>query len=264
MSQESELTPQAVTDQVRSAAASLQAWARAQNIPFPAVLEAFRDETVADDVAKPPFHRTVCWADIHTPSGVRIHMVAREGSTPEMITDLARSMHVAFEQLCEHEGFMPADRLPKTPEQVAATRQAAEEAEEPTAEEAARAQPATKRPTRPQPTESADPGTPPEGETRTIDVDSVRKLYTDNDNLYYLVKGSPWRRYGVKCWPDSGKIARLGALVDLDSWAERETYDFVGFGIQAVVRLKPDGKPDRVVDWRGEGVIGDHHESNGY
>lgn len=247
--EETPLTDEGKQESVTMALAGLRNWANEHEISMELVLQTLKDGegmTTQHDKAYPPFHRIVSWADILDPNGIKWHVVIREGAEEATILANLEAGSAAFEQLLEHHGWMTADRRAKateTPETQKAT-------------PAAAAPPKAKAKARGKADAEAAPDTTSAAATRTIQAESIFKGVTDpGGNEYYTVKGFPWKQYGVRCWPDSGKIGKLAGVVDLDAWEIGETIDFSDVDTQAVVRMKEGDKPDKVVDWIGDDVL---------
>ena len=195
-------------------------WAEKEDLSKELVYDLLSEGTDPE----PPFHKVLTWFDLFTPDGVKVHGTARGNVTAQ---ELGRVLKVTAEVTSKlmEDGWQSADRMPRTSEAVAETRTA---------------------------TEGGFSG---EG-TRRIPVDEIIKKINDNGNLEYLVKGHPWKQFGVRAWPDSGNIERLAGLIDLDAW-EGGPKTFAANELFAIVELKEDGKPRRVTDWSGPKIVPD-------
>jgi len=236
-------------DRITGAIEQLKVWAAEKEIPFEAVLEAL-DEDTEKDSSLPPFHRSVVWADVYDANGIKFHVVVREGATHSSLMDNMLVASTAMETLIDTRGWMPADRKPKTDEELAEIRASTQATLDKLG--------ASNRQTgdTPSRTHGEDQNVVQyEGsDARVITVEEIYKGITQSGKVQYKVKGWPWKDWGATCWPDSGKISKLAALLDLDTW-EIGTSKNVDEGLQAVVRLKDEGKPDKVVDWLGDGLL---------
>ena len=241
-------------DRINGAIEQLKAWAAEKEIPFSAVLEAL-DEDTEKDSSLPPFHRSVVWADIHDANGIKFHVVVREGATHSSLMDNLLVASKAMDTLIDTRGWLPADRKPKTDEELAEMRASTQ----------ATLDKMTAANTQAKGAQTGDTPSRAHGEdqnvvqyegsdARVIDVEEIIKTLTQSGKVKFVVRGWPWKQYGVTCWPDSGRIGKLAAMYDLDAW-EVGTSKNVDEGLQAVVRLKEEGKPDKVVDWLGDGVL---------
>jgi len=207
----------------------LKEWAAEREIPPDAVVAAFG----GIEQPLPPNHTTVTWFDIHRPDGGKIHVVVRGGATRGEVLDTVSTASNAFGDLVE-EGWMPADRKPRTEAEITET--------------TARVEEKLKKP-------SGDG----EEDERSFAVDSITKLVTDKGNTYYQVKGFPWREWGAKAWPDSSGIGKLAGRINFDAWEVGKTVEFEHEDIHAVVTQKMGGKgkmiPVRVIDFVGVDVL---------
>jgi len=240
-------------DRIEKAIEQLKAWAAEKEIPFEAVLEAL-DEDTEKDSSLPPFHRSVVWADIYDANGIKFHVVVREGATHSSLMDNLLVASKAMDTLIDTRGWVPADRKPKTDEELAEIRASTQA----TLDKLSASSKGAQTGETPSRAHGEDQNVVQyEGsDARVITVQEIFKGVTQSGKTKYVVKGWPWTQYGVTCWPDSGKISKLAALLDLDTW-EIGTGKSVDeeIGLQAVVRLKDEGKPDKVVDWLGDGVL---------
>jgi hypothetical protein len=252
------------TEEIDKSLAQLYAWADNKGIPRQALLDAMNgDEATGDnDEHLPPFHTVLLWTDIFSATGIKYHVTAREGATSKTIVGLLTETAEALDTLVEQAGWMPADRLPKTAEQIEASRAAVaaklEGNGEATDEEApatakAAAKPAAKA--KPASRAGGGSGADEQTETRTIRVESIFKGVTESGHERFTVKGFPWTQYGVMAWGDSSHIEKLSPVVDLKAWTIGETVDFSDVDVQAVVRLKEGGKPDKVIDFIGADTL---------
>jgi len=240
---------------IKGAIEQLQAWAAEKEIPFEAVLEAL-DEDTEKDSSLPPFHRSVVWADIYDANGIKFHVVVREGATHSSLMDNLLVASAAMDTLIDTRGWMPADRKPKTEDELAEIRASTQATLDKLSASNKGAQ-TGEAPSRTggESQHDQDVVQYEGGDARLISVEEIIKTLTQSGKVKYIVRGWPWKQYGVTCWPDSGKIGKLAALLDLDTW-EVGTSKNVDEGLlQAVVRLKEEGKPDKVVDWLGDGVL---------
>jgi len=241
-------------DRIEKAIEQLKAWAAEKEIPFSAVLEALEDGTEKEqDGSLPPFHRSVVWADVYDDNGIKFHVVVREGATHSSLMDNLLVASAAMNTLIDTRGWMPADRKPKTDEELAEIRASTQATLDKLSASNKGAQ-TGETPSRAHGEHSQDVVQYEGSDARLITVEEIFKGVTQSGKTKYVVKGWPWKQYGVTCWPDSGKISKLSALLDLDTW-EIGTGKVVDEGLQAVVRLKEEGKPDKVVDWLGDGVL---------
>ena len=243
-------------DRIKGAIEQLQAWAAEKEIPFEAVLEALEDGTEKEqDSSLPPFHRSVVWADIHDANGIKFHVVVREGATHSSLMDNLLVASKAMDTLIDTRGWLPADRKPKTDEELAEMRASTQATLDKLSASNKGAQTGnTPSRTGGESQHDQDVVQYEGGDARLISVEEIIKTLTQSGKVKYIVRGWPWKQYGVTCWPDSGRIGKLAALLDLDTW-EVGTSKNVDEGLQAVVRLKEEGKPDKVVDWLGDGVL---------
>jgi len=195
-------------------------WAEKEGIPKELAYDLISEG--ADP--EPPFHKVLTWFDLFTPDGVKVHGTARGNVSAE---ELERVMKVTAEvtsQLIEDD-WQSADGGGR---QYQEAKSAGSH-------------------------EVTD--TPTEG-FRRIPVDEIIKKINDNGNLEYLVKGHPWKQFGVRAWPDSGNIEKLASVIDLDAW-QGGLKTFAAGELFAVVELKEDGKPRRVTDWSGPKIVPD-------
>ena len=225
--------------------AQIKTWAAEREIPIEAVAAAFGgDEPRSIEQPLPPNHTCVTWFDIHRPDGGKLHVVVRGGATRGSVLDVVFTASNAFGDLVD-QGWMPADRRPRTEAEIEETTAKLEEKLTTGAKRKA-----AKRTSTPDDDQEAP-------STRTIEVESILKRVTDTGNVNYLVKGHPWKKYGVTAWPDSGQVYKLDAVVDLEKWGIGEVIDFKDNDIQAVVQLKEGGKPGKVIDFVGADALDD-------
>jgi len=236
-------------DRINGAIEQLKAWAAEKEIPFEAVLEAL-DEDTEKDSSLPPFHRSVVWADVYDANGIKFHVVVREGATHSSLMDNLLVASAAMDTLIDTRSWMPADRKPKTDEELAEMRASTQA----TLDKMSNREATPPSRTGGESQHDQDVVQYEGSDARLISVEEIIKTLTQSGKVKYIVRGWPWKQYGVTCWPDSGRIGKLAALLDLDTW-EVGTSMNVNEGIQAVVRLKEEGKPDKVVDWLGDGVL---------
>ena len=238
-------------DRINGAIEQLKACAAEKEIPFEAVLEAL-DEDTEKDSSLPPFHRSVVWADVYDANGIKFHVVVREGATHSSLMDNLLVASAAMDTLIDTRSWMPADRKPKTDEELAEMRASTQA----TLDKLGASNKGAQTGDTPSRTggESQDVVQYEGGDARLISVEEIIKTLTQSGKVKYIVRGWPWKQYGVTCWPDSGRIGKLAAMYDLDAW-EVGTSKNVDEGLQAVVRLKDEGKPDKVVDWLGDGLL---------
>lgn len=223
----------------------IKTWAEDREIPSGAVVAAFGGPSGIEQPL-PPNHTCVTWFDIHRPDGGKIHVVVRGGATRGSVLDVIFTASNVFGDLVE-QGWMPADRRPRTEQEITETKAKLKEKLEPAGAKR-KAKKAGDR-------QAVDSGN---GEgTRTIEVKSILKRVTDTGNVNYLVKGHPWRKYGVTAWPDSGQIYKLDVAVDLEKWAIGELVTFDDLDVQAIVQLKEGGKPGKVIDFVGRDTLSD-------
>ena len=227
---------------------SLWTWAEKKNVPKALLLELITEGEPgyggeAEHV--PPFHTVLAWFDIFDPNGVKIHATVREGASVAGLEQMLNVASLVATKLIEADAWRPVDRPSRTDAEVAETKaHAASSAADRAAPTAASA---------------AAPSAEQEPTTgiRTIEVEEIVKVMTDTGSIRYVVRGFPWKQYGVSAWPDSGKIEKLGALVDLAKWKPGEKATFSAGQLSAIVALKPDGKPLKVLDWQGPDVLSD-------
>jgi len=201
-------------------------WAEKEGLPKELVMDLVSEGE--EEEKTPPFHTTLAWFDLYSPHGVKIHATVREGATASKLQNMLEIAALVSGVLIDTDSWRAADRLPQTNQEIAETKVKMEFAGSPDAEG-----------------------------VRKIAVESIRKGFTDTGKLYYNVKGHPWNQWGVKAWPDSSNIAKIGALVDLDNWdvATGAEVAFSTGELFAIVSLKPDGKPLKVMDWEGPNVL---------
>ena len=256
------LATEAETKRIGELQVKLKTWAAEREIPFDAVAAAFGgDEPRGIEQQLPPFHTSVVWGDIFTPDGIKLHVVARAGATRSSVLGTVFAASNAFTQLIEL-GWMPADRRPRTEQEIAKTKAKLEEklavgkAKEPKA--GAKRKAAKKVGATADTSDSDDQEAP---STRTIEVDTILKKVTDTGKLCYLVKGFPWRGWGATAWPDSSGIGKLGGVVEMSEWEVGVTFDFTEFDIQAVCTQKMGSKgkmiPIKVIDFVGDDALPD-------
>lgn len=245
--------------QIEKAVESLRSWAKENEIPFETVISTLKGDEPPDDPGQPfpPFHTSVVWCDLFSPEGIKFHVVARGGATRATVLDTIFAASSACKQLLEIDWTL-ADRRPKTQEEIAATKAAIEEK---MATSKATAQPKAKAKAQPKATRKARSDSngngAEEAQGRVIQVSNIRKMVTQNGNIHYIVQGGPWMKHGVMCWPDSGQIGKLMAVVDLNDWQISELVEFDEVDIKAVVKLKAGGKPDKVIDFVGDDALSD-------
>jgi len=237
---------------------SLRSWANDKGIGFETVIGILKGDEPSDDADQPlpPFHTSVVWCDIFSPDGLKFHVVARGGATRGSVLETIFAASNACEQLLEM-GWMPADRRPKTQEEIAATKA---EMEERLAKAKAPAQPKAKAKAKAKAAKKPQAGNNGNDAeetvaTRIIKVDNIRKMITQHGNIHYIVQGGPWMKHGVHCWPDSGQVGKLMAVVDLNDWEISHVREFDEVDIKAVVKLKAGGKPDKVIDFLGDDAL---------
>ena len=230
----------------------IKTWAAEREIPFAVVAAAFGSGI---EQPPPPNHTSVVWFDIHGPDGGKIHVVVRGGATRGSVLDTVFTASNAFADLVE-QGWMPADRRPRTQEEIAETKAKLEEKLSKPA--GAKRKAAKKVGATADTSDSDDQETP---STRTIEVETILKKVTDTGKLCYLVKGFPWRGWGATAWPDSSGIGKLGGVVEMSEWEVGVTFDFTDFDIQAVCTQKMGSKgkmiPIKVIDFVGDDALAD-------
>lgn len=195
-------------------------WAEKEDLPKELVYDLISEGSDPE----PPFHKVLAWFDLFTPDGVKVHGTARGNVSAE---ELERVLKVTAEVTSKmiEDGWQSADGGGR---QYQEAKSAGSH-------------------------EVTD--TPTEG-FRRIPVDEIIKKINDNGNLEYLVKGHPWKQFGVRAWPDSGNIEKLASVIDLDAW-QGGLKTFAAGELFAVVELKEDGKPRRVTDWSGPKIVPD-------
>lgn len=217
----------------------IKAWAAEKELTDDVVAAAFGGKQPL-----PPNHTCVTWFDVHRPDGGKIHVVVRGGATRRSVLDTVFTASNVFGDLVE-QGWMPADRKPRTEAEIAETAAKVEE------KLGKKPKTGAKRKAKKADSDNGGEADP----TRTIKVKSITKKMTENGNPFFLVKGPPWTKYGVTAWPDSGQVGKLAGLVDMDAWEVGELADFSGDDIQAVVQLKDGGKPGKVINFVGDDVV---------
>jgi len=214
-----------------------------------AALDQIEGEELKPDPDAPPFHRSVCWADISTPDGIRVHVVSRGGETVDGLLETVLTMGDVLERLLSEHGYLTGSRASRT---VAA-------AQETDAEDAGASGP--RRGPRRQDTGGgarriSRPAAPDEDQTDSVKVVQIVKTLSGRSNqVLYRVQGGNWMEHGVSCWVDSGNIEQLADVINLAQWEIGEVVKVDDLDIHAIYTLKADGNPGKVIAWEGEDVI---------
>jgi hypothetical protein len=94
---------------------------------------------------------------------------------------------------------------------------------------------------------SAPPASGPVETHETVRDCSISHQQTDTGIDYLLVKGGKWTKYGVKMWPE---MVDIFIKLAWKEWKIGEAFGLPDGYTEAVVQMRPDGKPDRVVGLR--------------
>ena len=77
------------------------------------------------------------------------------------------------------------------------------------------------------------------------DNPQLQLQFTNTGQRYLNVKGGKWMKYGCPAWPENVNLD-----VAWQDWDATQVYNLPDGFSQAVVQLKEDGKPDRVISFR--------------
>lgn len=220
-----------------------------------AITEALNNvegEELKIDPDAPPFHRSVCWADIKTPDGISVHVVARSGETVEGLLQTVLTMGETFNVLLSEHGYLTGAPMPGPRVQASAP-----EPQAPRAPAGPRRAPRPSGGRTPRHRGGSSNGHSAQGEaTDDIKVIQIVKTISGPSNqILYRVQGGNWMEHGVSCWPDSGNIEQLADIINLDAWEVGQTVQIDDLDVYAIYTLKRDGNPGKVIAWDGEDVI---------
>lgn len=184
--------------------------------------------------------RTVSFTDFYAPSGAKIAITAREGSTAEMVAATAVALVEALEILermgwkgsprSNHRNATPPVQSPAPPVSPPA----------PAAAPISPPAPAT-----------SPPATSDDAETVSVSVTSICAQVTPNGNRMYKVKGGRMMKSGVTCWPEVAEPFLAGLGHDITQLAVGTDWNVASLNLVAVCE-KPAGNkwPTKVSSFR--------------
>ena len=86
---------------------------------------------------------------------------------------------------------------------------------------------------------------PPPPNTEAWSNPQLQLQFTSNGQRYLNVKGGKWMKYGAPAWPENVNLD-----VEWKEWNPEQIYNLPDGYSEALVQMKEDGKPDKVISFR--------------